>query len=68
MTLAGATEEQLTAGCRAMQDELFANRKRNVPVFDRLYRWLRSAHELQMQQNAEQLASELSAARGDTAT
>lgn len=65
--LDGATEEQLTADCRTMQDELFNSRKRNVPVFDQLYWWLRSGHELQMQQNADQLAHKLSAARGDSA-
>lgn len=63
--LAGATEEELVADCRALQDELFDHRKRTVPVFDRLYRWLRPAQEFQMCENAEQRVRDLKTARTD---
>jgi hypothetical protein len=65
--LAGATEEELAPSCRELQDELFEHRKRNVPVFDWLYKRLRSAQEFQMQQNAVQLVREFKAARPDAA-
>ena len=61
--IAGAAEEELTAASRVLQDELFENRKRNVPVFDWLYRWLRSEQEGQMQESAAERVRVLEAAR-----
>lgn len=61
----GASQQELATACRALQDELFDHRKRNVPVFDCMYRRLRSAHEEQMQDSAEQLVSELESARAN---
>jgi len=63
--LAGATEDELMADCRALQDELFDHRKRTVPVFDRLYGRLRPAQEFQMHENAAQRVRELKTARAD---
>jgi hypothetical protein len=62
--LDGATEDHLTAQSRALQDELFDHRKRNVPVFDWLYGMLRYGHEVQMQECAARWVHELEAARG----
>lgn len=60
---AGAAETELATASRVLQDELFDNRKRNVPVFDWIYRLLRFEHEAQMQASAAQLVGELDAAR-----
>jgi hypothetical protein len=61
---AGAPESELAAASRVLQDELFDNRKRNVPVFDWIYWLLRFGHEVQMQESAADLVRELEAARG----
>lgn len=63
--LAGATEEQLVSECRALQDELFDHRKRTVPLFDRVYEYLRPGQEFQMRENAARRVSELKTARSD---
>jgi len=61
--LKGAAEPELAVASRVLQDEFFDHRKRNVPVFDWLYWFLRSDHELQMHEAAAQLARELAAGR-----
>ena len=61
--LKGASESDLAADSRALQDELFDNRKRNVPVFDWLYWRLRDDHECQMRATAAQLVRQLEMAR-----
>jgi hypothetical protein len=63
----GAPESALATASRVLQDELFDNRKRNVPVFDWIYWLLRFGHEVQMQESAAELVRELEAARGAAA-
>jgi hypothetical protein len=60
---AGGAEDELAAASRTLQDELFDNRKRNVSVFDWIYRLMRYEHERQMHESAAELVRELEAAR-----
>lgn len=62
--LKGASESDLAAESRALQDEIFDNRKRNAPVFDWLYWQLRDDQESQMRATAAELVRQLEAARG----
>jgi hypothetical protein len=60
----GASESDLAADSRALQDEIFDSRKRNVPVFDWLYWLLRDNQESQMRATAAELVRQLEAAHG----
>jgi SMODS-associating 4TM effector domain len=62
--LKGASESDLAADSRALQDEIFDSRKRNVPVFDWLYWRLRDNQESQMRATAAELVRQLETARG----
>lgn len=56
--LAGESVVKMTSGARALQDEIFDGRKRNPPVFDFLFKWLRSDQEAQMNYGADALIAE----------
>jgi len=56
--LAGASIPAMKMGARALQDEIFDGRKRNPPIFDNLFRWLRSDQERLMNQGAEHFVAE----------
>lgn len=49
---------ELTARSRALQDEIFENRKRSPLVFDWIFRRLRNDYEAQMNHGVEELALE----------
>lgn len=56
--LAGASLAKMQTDARALQDEIFDGRKRNPPIFDILFRWLRNDQEDLMNKGAEALVVE----------
>lgn len=54
----GAVRAKLTSRSRALQDEIFANRKRSPLVFDWIFRKLRNDYDAQVNHGAEELAAE----------
>jgi hypothetical protein len=54
----GVARAKLTNRSRALQDEIFENRKRSPLVFDWIFRKLRKDYETQMNHAAEELAVE----------
>jgi hypothetical protein len=54
----GAARARLTSRSRALQDEIFENRKRSPLVFDWIFRKLRNDYDAQMNHAAEELAVE----------
>lgn len=54
----GDTSESLSLRRRALQDEIFENRKRSPLVFDTIFRMLRSKYEEQMNHGARDLAEQ----------
>lgn len=53
-----AADQELLAKSRALQDEIFENRKRSPLVFDWIFRRLRSSYEKQMNHGAVEYAQE----------
>lgn len=49
---------ELVLKCRALQDEIFENRRRSPLVFDRIFRRLRDEYEIQMNYGAQELVDE----------
>jgi hypothetical protein len=49
----------LLSKCRALQDEIFENRRRSPLVFDWIFRRLRDEYEVQMNYGAEELVNEV---------
>lgn len=56
--IAGASISEMQKGSRALQDEIFDGRKRNQPIFDVFFKWLREDHENQMNRGAAELVAE----------
>lgn len=56
--IGGASAATMMSDARALQDEIFEGRKRNPPIFDILFRWLRDNQEAQMNRGAEELIAE----------
>ncbi|MBI3130469.1 MAG: hypothetical protein HYZ13_03840 [Acidobacteria bacterium] len=56
--LSGHPEAEIASGSRALQDEIFENRKRSPLVFDWVYRRLQGKHEDHMNHTAEELIQE----------
>jgi hypothetical protein len=54
----GGSRTKLANKCRALQDEIFENRKRSPLVFDWIFRKLRSDYDAQMNHGAQELADE----------
>lgn len=54
----GVARAKVTNRSRALQDEIFENRKRSPLVFDWIFRRLRNDYEVQMNHGAEDLAAE----------
>lgn len=54
----GAEPARLTSRSRALQDEIFENRKRSPLVFDAIFRRLRNNYEVQMNHGAAELVAE----------
>jgi hypothetical protein len=54
----GAARPELTSRSRALQDEIFENRKRSPLVFDWIFRRLRDDYDAQVNHGAEELAAE----------
>jgi hypothetical protein len=54
----GAARSRLANKCRALQDEIFENRKRSPLVFDWIFRKLRNDYDAQMNHGAKELAEE----------
>jgi hypothetical protein len=55
-TCKGVARAKLANECRALQDEIYENRKRSPLVFDWIFRKLRSDYEAQMNHGAQELA------------
>lgn len=56
--LAGKDAAALKLKCRALQDQIFDHRKKNPPIFDFLFRWLRNENEALMNKGAEALVND----------
>jgi hypothetical protein len=54
----GGARTRLADKCRALQDEIFENRKRSPLVFDWIFRKLRNDYDAQMNHGAQELAEE----------
>jgi SMODS-associating 4TM effector domain len=54
----GSARTKLANKCRALQDEIFENRKRSPLVFDWIFRKLRNDYDAQMNHGAVELAKE----------
>ena len=54
----GAARARLTSRSRALQDEIFENRKRSPLVFDWIFRRLRNDYNAQVNHGAEELGAE----------
>ena len=62
----GTARSRLTSRSRALQDEIFENRKRSPLVFDWIFRKLRNDYDAQMNHGAEDLAAEAKRRLGTT--
>lgn len=51
-------DQELLPKSRALQDEIYENRKRSPLVFDWIFRWFRANYELQMNYGAREFAEE----------
>jgi hypothetical protein len=51
--------DEIKAKCRKLQDLIFDHRKRNPPIFDFLFQWLRDGNETLMNKGAETLLAEI---------
>jgi len=58
--ISGKEISSIKINCRALQDQIFDNRRRNPPVFDFLFKWFRDRNENLMNKGAEALISEIS--------
>lgn len=58
VAIGGASSTAMMGDARALQDEIFEGRKRNPPIFDVVFRWLRNNQEAQMNRGAEELVAE----------
>ncbi len=56
--ISGATVGSLQVKARHLQDEIFDGRKRNPPIFDFIFKWFRTEHEVQMNKGAKVLLEE----------
>jgi hypothetical protein len=54
----GGARTKFANKCRALQDEIFENRKRSPLVFDLIFRKLRNDYDAQMNHGAQELAEE----------
>ncbi|MEW8230331.1 MAG: S-4TM family putative pore-forming effector [Candidatus Thiodiazotropha endolucinida] len=61
--LSGVDVTTLRLNCRTLQDQIFDHRKKNPPIFDFLFKWLRDENELLMNKGAETLVAEYSQIR-----
>ena len=65
-TCNGSARTKLANKCRALQDEIFENRKCSPLVFDWIFRKLRNEYETQMNHGAEEFAEQAKRKTGMT--
>lgn len=56
--LSGKPASEISIGSRNLQDEIFENRRKSPPIFDFIFKHLRSGYEKQMNFGTEELVAE----------